>query len=223
MAQAFTQAEARGAIYFDFEGNIDRPPTIIGYAYEADGDLCFGQVIVELEMHKARKASVSGTCLPGRARSESLASVMSMLLERARCEDRRLVSWSEHDLQKLLEAGLSGADETAIVSAHVNALHVAKRWLRWRDGQAFKTGENTLANYCTTIGFDIPEEYGPGISGEAIRLVRDHLSRHKSWNMMPYGVQNKWLRMLCHNYYDVMGMRQVLLTATAELETEEAV
>ena len=205
--------QARRAIYFDFEGSIGRPPTLIGYAWADAGVVHFEQRIVEAHLLRARRASVAGTGILHRPRRGELCQVIEDLVGLAEHEDRLLVSWTRFDLEKIREAEMPEDVLAYVEQQHVDACAIAKAWRRLEEGRAFKRGENTLENYCRLVRFAIPSEFGPGVTGRAIRDVRRLCAEHRSWREMPCGVRERWVRMLGHNYCDVTGMRAVTLAA----------
>jgi len=90
--------EARRALYVDYEGSKDRPPTVLGYLM--DRTLAAG--IVEplfAPCHKKHRAE--------HAALADHRQLVECLVDRAEGEDRLVVSWSRHDL-RLMEGILQG-------------------------------------------------------------------------------------------------------------------
>ncbi|MBK8648936.1 MAG: hypothetical protein IPN16_20840 [Gemmatimonadetes bacterium] len=90
--------EARRALYVDYEGSKDRPPTLLGYL--VNRTLAAG--IVEplfAPCHKKHRAE--------HAALADHRQLVECLIDRAEREDRLVVSWSRHDL-RLMEGILQG-------------------------------------------------------------------------------------------------------------------
>jgi hypothetical protein len=102
--------------------------------------------------------------------------------------DRRIVSWSQYDLEVV-------------------------RTLR-DDGGA-KATSGRLADYLTMIGYPVPEEAAPGQVGETIRVVRHRLERGLHVTAAQLA---RWRRLVEHNRHDCAGMRRVCILATKELD-----
>src|SRR4051794_23508793 len=81
-------AEAMRALYIDFEGGRDKPPVLLGIHRRGRGDRPFvHQVVVD--------PTFADLGIP----SMSLRAAVAIAVVRAEAGDRRLISWSEHDLK----------------------------------------------------------------------------------------------------------------------------
>ena len=132
--------------------------------------------------------------------------------------DRRIVSWSEHDLQKVRDLALTDPDlVAAFESRYANGLGLARRWAgRLHQARKPKTGD--LKNYLKLTGFMVPDEARPGEVGKTIRAMRRTLKRTGT----PTATQlERWRDLREHNRYDCAGMRAVCVRAAAELDRDD--
>lgn len=165
--ELLTNAEARRALFIDYEGSKGRPPTLLGVLCEGDADSDgngdFRQYVLEPAFHPCAGKRGARYAVPA-----SETDVLATLAERCECEDRLLVAWSEHD-RRLMESAAQGSATllSAIRSRYRNAIPTAKRWLRLVHPRA-KLESNALALYLDLIRYHVPEWFGPGVAGETV-------------------------------------------------------
>ena len=202
-------AEAERALYVDFEGQTDKAPVLLGILRRrgrGDEPSVF-QVVVDPEFEAA------GPAIRG------LREAIEVVVVRAESRDRRIVSWSEHDLEVVRrlrdeDPGLVARFERR----YVNALAVARRWAnRLRPDD--KPGDGKLGGYLAMIGYAVPAGAEPGHVGDTIRALRPTLAAGRPLSSRQ---QERWARLRSHNRRDCAGMRRVCLRATRELEEDEA-
>jgi hypothetical protein len=212
--------EAKLAIYLDFEGSTDWPPTLCGLAYadlkQAGEDASIRQVILErtfASCERRQRARHVVVMEPG--------DFLSYLVDLVQTENRLLVSWSEHDLKKLMEMCevLGSQRESALLQkAHRNAKTVAVRWLRQTHDIRLGNGNNHLVNFLPYFSLAIPERFGTGIVGVALRDLRSRLSRPGgSYATLSSRRHELWRQVVRHNQFDCNYMRQMVLQMVAEL------
>lgn len=204
-----TAEEAARALYIDFEGQTDKAPVLLGILRrrgKAEEPSVF-QVVVDPEFE------VAGPTLRG------FREAVENVVVRAEARDRRIVSWSEHDLEVVRRLRDEDPDLVARFEArYVNALAVARRWankLHREDRPA--SGE--LGGYVAMIGYAVPEDAGPGHVADTIDAIRRTLVRGRP---MTEGQKVRWSQLRAHNRHDCAGMREVCLLATRELEADAA-
>jgi hypothetical protein len=149
----------------------------------------------------------------------NLREAVMKVVQRAERRDRRIVSWSEHDLDVV--RSLQDEDPELVSrfeARYVNALAVARRWRNKCHG-GDKPAEGTLANYLTLIGYPVPDDAEPGHVGDTIRDLRPRLAHGLPLTAKQ---QARWDRLVEHNRFDCAGMRAVCLRATRELFHVEA-
>ena len=204
-----TAAEAERALYIDFEGQTDKAPVLLGILRRrgrGDEPSVF-QLVVDPEFEAA------GPALRG------LRDAVEVLVVRAESRDRRIVSWSEHDLEVVRhlrdeDLGLVARFE----QRYVNALAVAKRWAN-RLHPDDKPGNGKLGGYLAMIGYEVPLDAAAGDVGDTIAALRPTLAADRP---MTQGQKERWARLRSHNRHDCAGMRMVCLRATRESEEDES-
>ena len=206
--KTLTADEARRALYIDFEGQKDQPPVLLGILRRrgrADEPSVF-QVVVDPDFEAAGPAL------------RELRRAIEIVVIRAEAGDRRIVSWSEHDLEVVQRLRAEDPELVArFERRYANALAVAKRWAN-RLHREDKPANGELGGYLAMIGYAVPAGAGPGHIGDTIRALRPALSAGR-----PLASRQKarWSRLLSHNRHDCAGMRAVALLATAEIEAAE--
>lgn len=199
-----TQAEALRALYIDVEGEKGRPPVLLGVHRRGRGALRF----VQQDVVDAAFVGLAGSFL-------SLHDAVEKVVRRAERRDRRIVAWSEHELDVVRTLEAEDPDLVARFEARfANARAVAERW-RNRLHHGDRPEHGRLVDYLALVGYPVPEEAAGGDVGETIRALRPRLER----GLSPTAAQQvRWDRLLEHNRHDCAGMRRVCLVATRELD-----
>ena len=199
-------AEALRALYIDFEGRKDEAPVLLGVHRRGRGS----RPNVQQDVVDETFAGLVPRYLP-------LREAVGNVVRRAEHGDRRIVSWSEHDLRVVRTLRDEDPELVARFEAlYANALAVAKRWRnRVHDGIKPESGE--LGGYLSLIKYQVPDDAEPGHVGDTIRDLRPRLERG-----LPLTVsqQARWDHLVKHNRFDCAGMRAVCLRATRELDAE---
>lgn len=200
MAKQFkqmTSLEARTAFYVDFEGAKDEPPVLVGILRKHTQ-----QYVVEPAFRSLGPAYLE------------LRQAVATVVARAEKQGRRIVSWSEHDLE--IVHGLTKEPEliARFESRYANGRALAARWAT-RAAGIEKPGSGDLERYFEIIGFEVPEAAGPGQVGVTVRSLHQRLAagREPTENQI-----ERWDDLLEHNRYDCEGMRAVCIRAATELE-----
>lgn len=207
-AKAFKRlsaADALRALYIDFEGQKDQPPVLLGVLRRGGkGSTPF----VHQDVVDEAFASLGVPTM-------SLRDAIEKVVFRAERGDRRIVSWSQHDLEVVRT--LRDDDPELIArfeSRYANALSVAKHWRNKLHGGA-KPASGRLADYLALIGYPVPQDAAPGKVGETIRVLCHRLEQGLP---LTTAQQARWKRLVEHNRYDCAGMRRVCVRATMELD-----
>jgi hypothetical protein len=136
---------------------------------------------------------------------------------RAEHGDRRIVSWSEHDLEVVRR--LRDEDPELVARferRYVNALALARRWANKLHPED-KPADGKLAGYLALVDYEVPLGGGPGRVGKTIRALRPTLRGGRSLTLRQ---RRRWAELLEHNRHDCAGMRAVCLRAARELERQ---
>lgn len=204
-----TAAEAERALYVDFEGQTDKAPVLLGILRRRGkgNEPSAFQLVVDPEFEGA------GPALRG------LRDAVDVLVLRAESGNRRIVSWSEHDLEVVRRLRDEDPDLVArFERRYANALAVARRWAN-RLHPDDKPGNGKLGGYLAMIGYRVPLDAAAGDVGDTIRALRPTLAAGRQ---MTPRQKERWARLRSHNRHDCAGMRMVCLRATRELEAAEA-
>ncbi|MGV1045515.1 hypothetical protein [Limnohabitans sp.] len=196
--QKITPAELVRAIFVDYEGNIDRHPTLLGW--RIDG-----------KTHGAIVEETFSTC-SNRYRAKEVAfqphhQLAKNLLAQACDEDRVIVSWSEHDL-KLLKAVIPQKEHSYLHGRYRNAIPTAKSW--YRQSMQERSPQGDLAFFCQLLGFPIPLRFGTGKVGQGLRLLRGQLQEGRLYSELTPKARASWVVVVKHNDLDLRAMEYVL-------------
>jgi hypothetical protein len=209
-----TADEARRAIYVDFEGRIDVEPVLLGVLVP----LRRGQTVLHQYVWDPELVMGGG----GLELMPSLSDAVEAVVRRADSRRRPIVAWSPRELE-VVEAYCDAGLANRFRDRYVNANLIAKPWRRtrypnlvWEPDHRGRV--NSLSRYLDLIGHTVPEGCGEAIAAQAIQRVQDGLGRVGSFEGLKPDVKAAWANMLCHNRHDCIGMRDVCLRATADLE-----
>ncbi len=144
-----------------------------------------------------------------------LKVAVEKVVRRAERRDRRIVSWSEYDLDVVRTLGEDHPDLVArFESRYANARSFAERW---RNGvhEGSKPADGSLAGYLALIDYPLPDEAAAGRVGETVRIMRRRL---ESGLALTARQKERWDQLLEHNRHDCVGMRRVCTRAARELD-----
>ena len=147
-----------------------------------------------------------------------LHDAVATVVRRAEHGDRRIVSWTEHDLNVVRTLRDEDPDLVArFENRYANARLIARRWRnKLHGGDNPESGR--LADYLALVGYPVPDEAVAGQVGETICVVRRRLARGLP---LTAAHQARWERLVEHNRHDCAGMRRICLSATRGLEATE--
>jgi hypothetical protein len=192
-------ADAEKAIYVDFEGFEDQPPSLLGILI--DGSLT--QVILDSRLTPAAAAKGCQTA--------TIADVAATLKHWCRDGDRKLVGYSQHELQVF--ANYSGVDFTA---EYRDARMIAKRW--WNTcRRGLPRRDNGLKAFLEAIGKPYPTYFGERKTTARLRAVIDMLRKRGTYESLTPVVKSKWQKLLSYNAYDCRGMQELIAIACKEV------
>lgn len=197
-----TAQEAMDAIYIDYEGNMKMPPTLLGWY--VDGEY-MGSIIEPLfatceNRYKAKDVYV-----------ENHMELALRLIQQSEDEGRLIVSWSEHDYLQMAKV-LKPKDFDRLKLVYRNAIRTARPWYRKKYGPLPEKA--SLNFFEDLLGFYVPDRFGLGLVGEALRLIRRQIEEGRSYADFSKAAKNGWTSVVRHNKLDLEGMTFVLKKMT---------
>ena len=195
---SLTPEMVRRAIYIDFEGFMDKAPSLIGVAINSK----FYQVALDDGLRLAADAKK----IPVRS-GDQLARG---LLERAMRENRRIVAFSPCEkriCRKYYQLDLS--------PVYADANRVVKRWVA-KAYPELKRRPKSLKAYLRLIGYKRATCLGERQAAQRIRAVRGMCLKRGSYEALTGCVKAKWTKLLEYNKIDVLGMRELCHRAVSK-------
>jgi hypothetical protein len=190
-------SEIERALYLDFEGFVESPPSLAGIRCEDD----FHQVVFDDALEPAAAAKGLHLAL--------VDNFLRELLHRCRREDRRLVAFSQHE--KNVATLWADVD---LASVYCDGRKVAKRWVN-RAGRGAELKEWGLKDLLRFISFERPTYLGAQQATQRLGYVRAMLIKRGRYERLTPTAKGKWTKLLAHNKIDCDGLRALmLLTAT---------
>ena len=196
--------EVERAIYIDYEGNMDRPPTLLGWYVDGTYHASIIEPLFATCSNRYRTKGIDVTD------HEKLAL---RLLEQAEEEKRLIVSWSEHDYLHMCKI-LNSIDEARLQLVYRNAIKTAKPWYRNKFGSS--TEKAKLQFFEDLLGFYVPERFGLGLVGESLRFIREQIEKGRTYIDLTKAAKNGWISVVRHNKFDLQGMAFVLNAITRQ-------
>lgn len=205
-------SDARRALYIDFEGRVEGPPSFLGIL---PGEAEPGDIIQLVTEERLWPLSVAyDRCKPC-----VLPDAVADLLDLAERESRRLIAWSDRERKCFESYGkLDAGRRRQLDGLYVDAKSIAKTWKARVHPQAVfkrdrRRGTHRLKHYCRLVGYVIPRYIGDEKTGERIDRLRKGLERHQDYVNLPGGAKRAAKKLLDHNLHDCAGMREVVLQA----------
>jgi hypothetical protein len=209
------------AIYIDLEGTQKDQPSLLGVLYPDDlaaEGAPFIQYVWENVLFPAARYRRLGTDARSWCVISSSEATFRHVLEIARRHDRHIVAWSTHERGVAL-ATLDPEEHEGFQLRFVNAIEDAKKWLRKAHPGVIppktRSGRHRLDWYMKYIGMPMPRAYA-GNTAKRVRDVRSQLAKRGTYEALTPVAKGKWTKLLMHNYYDCIGMREVLRVAIEE-------
>jgi hypothetical protein len=209
--------EASRAICIDFEGTASDPASFLGFYIEGVWEV----VILEPELHAAVVHHPLGTLRAG----DPVGTYRS-LQDRARLEDRRIVAWSNRELDEIVtESRLTTEEQDWWRENLVNALPPAKSWANRagvsvpsiRSNRGGRENKWSLSGFRQATGYgEISTLFEPGNTASRIRAVRQQLEKKGTYGEITPVVKAKWSKVLTHNFHDCAGLAHVVQTVFAD-------
>ena len=224
-AEPLTVSEAQRAIYIDFEGFKGKSPTFFGWVWAIGKKASDDHLACIHDIHdKALWPLVGEVELPPGAvgtyeqRPFSVGQSINDLARRAGNQDRRIVSWSTHEMIKIAEGELSPPLFRMFEHNYRDGKVTAKKWFKQLDLDTAK-GTNTLVRYLEQARYPLPDTYGLGQTTKRLKSVLGGIQNKGSWSRLLESQQENWVGLLVHNFADCHGLRHISKTATAALNS----
>jgi hypothetical protein len=233
-----TPEEAANAIYIDFEGGQDLPPTFVGvFSCAFPEHRWFEQIVFEDCFRSAVQARSSGKhrwprdFVTGSNRPLEVRSVRRFarlqdwaddIVRLAARTGSPIVSWSSREY-RVLRAACSPESLSTLDDVSRDALDTARLWKRlFHRPVLFERipgrARHRLTNYMELIGYRLPRYFGDRQAAQRIDHVRQQLLRHGcEYETLTPVAKAKWTKVLDYNWHDCNGMREVLMRASLEI------
>jgi hypothetical protein len=195
---SLTRKMVERAIYIDFEGFMDRAPSLIGVAINSK----FYQVVLDEGLRLAADAKK----IPVRPGDR----LINDLLERAVREQRRIVAFSA--CEKLICRKYFQLDLSPV---YADANRIVKNWAA-KAYPGLKRRPKSLKAYLRLIGYERATCLGERQAAQRIRAVRGMCMRRGSYEALTGCVKAKWTKLLEYNKIDVLGMRELCRRAVSK-------
>lgn len=193
--------DLRRAIIIDFEGNMDRAPSLLGWRSQG----ITSQILLE---------RVLAPVVPAES-IETLDLDVALSRIRSASGDGLILGYSEHDLN-IITTYCSDAELIDWIKAHyVNAKTIIDRWIN-RRVHANEIDRPEAFDLKTSMGF-VGMKYavaaGPDTVGTTLRRLREYASSGRSHSDLPPGIRRRWHRVLSHNATDLAATQALVHAA----------
>jgi hypothetical protein len=211
-----TAAEARRAVFIDFEGTRDDPPTLLGVYQARNGS--FRQTVLEQALRPASGYRSPRVSWP--VDEDSPAGAFERLRDVVEAKGLRVFAWTKLEQRTVRKLLVDSPRLRKFWADRVeDAIPYAKAWKRRahpdkRMPNKKGRGPNTLENYEKLVGLKRHNIHGWGLTGKRIRAVRAALARRGSMKKLTRTQKGYWTNLLIHNRDDCVGLAEVLKAAT---------
>ena len=215
--QAPSLEEAERGIYIDFEGRPTHHPALLGCAYSS-GDLTesvVGQALVG-DWSDATRVRTAIASLPpeGRLPSQDLHQVLDALLTLAEHEDRRVLSYSQHELRMIRLYAPDLYDRT--LDLYRDPKKGLKRWWYQRFSEDPPEDKHRLQMYLSLLGCQDYASGEPKFVGGVISAFESFVESDTS--SLPDDFGDQWMAALRKNRDDCEGVRCAIIKGLSDLE-----
>jgi hypothetical protein len=198
-----TRDDIKRAIFVDYEGSKNNAPTLLGYMIDDE----VSAAIVERCFYDCRERYKAKHAV-----SADHLTIVKELIHRAKNENRVIISWSEHDYNQMITILGQNPHEVLLLKKQFrNAIFSARQWVKKRYPKV-TIKRNDLASMMKITGHRVPDKYGPNLVGDALRLLREQLSKGRKYADLTSAAVNGWRAVVKHNVHDLKGMQHVLET-----------
>lgn len=220
MVEFLSEAWQR-AIYIDFEGRLNDPPTFLGICSDDNWVV----EILEPLLWQAHEYGHPN----GHVFSATPLNALDVIKSGAVGENLMVVAWSSRELDAILKTdGLTSREamwwhknlvdgkKHAKKLARELAIKIAPRKSTMGNGE----NKNSLASFMEATGYKVPVIHGPGNTAQRILYVRNQVLRKGSFDVISPSAKRKWTNVLSHNYHDCVGLRHVMVSLSKSYEAK---
>jgi hypothetical protein len=195
--------DANKAIYIDFEGFVDKSPSLLGILKEDN----FEQVVFDINLISAAEAKS--------LRYAELDEEIERIIKCAKKEHRYIVAYSQHELRVI-----KTYTSFDITEQYRDARMIAKRWKNkcLTLTQEQKSSLKTLKDYLAFIHYERGAFLGENQSTSRLKSVIDMSIKRGEYSNLTAVAKGKWTKLLKHNEIDCKGMKALVLKAAKEIE-----
>lgn len=204
-----SKQQAGRAVTIDFEGNVERAPSLIGI--HIDGEI--RHFILEPQLEPLTSLTNRNYVVA----SSDLKSVLATLARKSKAEDRIICGFTEHE-RIIVE---THCEDPALVdwfsSTYVNAKKPIGTWANRRAhaGEIDKVTDRSLHTYMGLIGMKYKPGCGINIVGTSLTRLRTQLLDGRKADDLTSGTRKSWWRILSHNTTDLTATHALLNAATS--------
>jgi hypothetical protein len=204
-------------IYIDFEGTQKDPPVMLGVHWVTrDGQEHMEQLVFDPRLESASTAKALETSQGMCVFMNSIEDVFKRVVDLSEGIGVPILAWSIREEEVLASCDISQAVRRRVEARIVNALPIARRWVRREYGAkklvADKRGKRyTLPNFAKLTGYKIPALYGSGNSAARVREVLRQIELRGDFDSITGVAKRKWSAFLKHNEHDLRATRHVMM------------
>lgn len=195
---SLTPEMVRRAIYIDFEGFMDKEPSLLGVA--------IGSKFYQVALDEGLRLAAEAKKIPVRSGDQLVRD----LLERAIREKRRIVAFSP--CEKRISKKYYQLDLSPV---YADANRIVKRWVV-KAYPEIRRRPKSLKAYLKLIGYERATCLGERQAAQRIQAVRGMCLKRGSYEALTGCVKAKWTKLLVYNKIDVLGMRELCRRAVSK-------
>ena len=214
-AQPLSIEQINRAIVIDFEGFMDRPPSLVGTLID---NYYRCTVFTDVDPALAIAADATG-CVKAH-----LQAFLIGMIRFAIKEGRHIAAYSERERNVFRDLGLGDLSNSP---RFINVRPPAKRWRRHVHPEAAQTAVRTkmvkgrkvkvgnrLVDFMPLLDQSIPSTHAAGKTTKRLRDVIGQLNTRGSYAALTPTAKRKWTNLIKHNQRDC-AWASLLLTASA--------
>ena len=221
MIKSISRDEAKSAIYLDFEGNKDKPPSFAGTVIDGEYQ---GTFFEEEFKSVARHRKMFLQNLPG---------FTGKLFRRAETEKRMIIAWSTHELKFLSES------HPEIETHYLNANKLVMGWFKDNRKPTIKKLKAKIAEeklfmkrnpglkdllQLDYVDYDYPKDLKGFSPSKEITRVRKQLTNQSGlYKNLSRGAKVALGKMIKYNEHDCMGMKHLINYVFSRRPSEEVI